>query len=188
MIWVTRFLVLLHIILILVVNMGCSFWAGRGWAWGWVGGQTDSYPFHRNTETQWTWKQDTHTCISDWLILINCSDHQHHHHHHHHHHPHHQEANMEEVPLKPPKPKKPVADGVAIIDCTPYCRPLGLTSPWFRRVWFVKDICGLVSNTPEPLMGRGCSSVGWAFFLLPGSSYLEPTPCFCLPFYLCQLF
>ena len=24
--------------------------------------------------------------------------------------------------------------------------------------------------------------------LLPGSSYLEPTPCFCPPFYLCQLF
>ena len=27
-----------------------------------------------------------------------------------------------------------------------------------------------------------------ALFLLPGSSYLEPTPCFCPPFYLCQLF
>ena len=27
-----------------------------------------------------------------------------------------------------------------------------------------------------------------AIFLLPGSSYLEPTPCFCPPFYLCQLF
>ena len=25
-------------------------------------------------------------------------------------------------------------------------------------------------------------------FLLPGSSYLEPTPCFSPPFYLCQLF
>ena len=24
--------------------------------------------------------------------------------------------------------------------------------------------------------------------VLPGSSYLEPTPCFCLPFYLCQRF
>ena len=27
-----------------------------------------------------------------------------------------------------------------------------------------------------------------ALFLLPGSSYLEPTPCFYPPFYLCQLF
>ena len=27
-----------------------------------------------------------------------------------------------------------------------------------------------------------------ALFLLPGSSCLEPTPCFCPPFYLCQLF
>ena len=27
-----------------------------------------------------------------------------------------------------------------------------------------------------------------ALFLLPGSSYLEPAPCFCPPFYLCQLF
>ena len=53
---------------------------------------------------------------------------------------------MEEVPAKPTKPKKPVADGVAIIDCSSYFRPFGLTSPWFRRVWFVKDICGLVSN------------------------------------------
>ena len=25
-------------------------------------------------------------------------------------------------------------------------------------------------------------------FLLPGSSYLEPAPCFCLSFYLCQFF
>ena len=33
------------------------------------------------------------------------------------------------------------------------------------------------------------SEVLWsALFLLPGSSYLEPTPCFCPPFYLCQLF
>ena len=27
-----------------------------------------------------------------------------------------------------------------------------------------------------------------ALFLLPGSCYWEQTPCFCLPFYLCQLF
>ena len=33
------------------------------------------------------------------------------------------------------------------------------------------------------------NKVQWsALFLLPGSSYLEPTPCFCPPFYLCQLF
>ena len=85
-----------------------------------------------------------------FFCCTDCSDHHHqHHHHHHHHHPHHQhqETYMEEVPLKPPKAKKPVADGVAIIDCTPYCRHFGLTSPWFRRVWFVKDICGLVSST-----------------------------------------
>ena len=39
-----------------------------------------------------------------------------------------------------------------------------------------------VQNTIPP------NKVLWsAFFLLPGSSYLEPTPCFCPPFYLCQL-
>ena len=27
---------------------------------------------------------------------------------------------------------------------------------------------------------------GSAFFLLPGSKYLEPTPCFCLSFWICQ--
>ena len=40
-----------------------------------------------------------------------------------------------------------------------------------------------VQNTIVP------NKVLWsALFLLPGSSYLEPTPCFCPPFYLCQLF
>ena len=40
-----------------------------------------------------------------------------------------------------------------------------------------------VQNTILP------NKVMWsALFLLTGSSYLEPTPCFCLPFYLCQLF
>ena len=32
------------------------------------------------------------------------------------------------------------------------------------------------------------SKVLWSeLFLLPGCSYLEPTPCFCPPFYVCQL-
>ena len=40
-----------------------------------------------------------------------------------------------------------------------------------------------VQNTILP------NKVLWsALFLIPGSSYLEPTPCFCPPFYLCQLF
>ena len=40
-----------------------------------------------------------------------------------------------------------------------------------------------VQNTILP------NKVLWsALFLLPGSSYLEPTPCFCPPSYLCQLF
>ena len=40
-----------------------------------------------------------------------------------------------------------------------------------------------VQNTILP------NKVLWsALFLLPGSSYLKPAPCFCLPFYLCQLF
>ena len=40
-----------------------------------------------------------------------------------------------------------------------------------------------VQNTVLP------NKVLWsALFLLPGSSYLELTPCFCPPFYLCQLF
>ena len=39
-----------------------------------------------------------------------------------------------------------------------------------------------VQNTILP------NKVLWsALFLLPGSSYLEPTPCFCPPFCLCQL-
>ena len=40
-----------------------------------------------------------------------------------------------------------------------------------------------VQNTIIP------NKVLWsALFLLPGSSYLEPAPCFCPPFYFCRLF
>ncbi|KAK7115485.1 hypothetical protein V1264_001342 [Littorina saxatilis] len=74
---------------------------------------------------------------------------------HHHHSPYHgQETYLEDIPLKPPKAKKPVPDGVTTIDCTPYFKCLGLTSPWLRRVWFVKDICGLV-----------CAVITWMLLL-----------------------
>lgn len=77
-----------------------------------------------------------------------------------HHHQHGQESGqMEGPPLKAPKPRKQVEDGVTTIDCTPFCRHLGLGGPAFRRVWFVKDICGLV-----------CAVITW--FLLLYAEYV----------------
>ena len=58
--------------------------------------------------------------------------------------------------------------------------PLSLHS-FLAAPLFCRHPC--VQNTILP------NKVQWsALFLLPGSSYLKPAPCFCLPFYLCQLF
>ncbi|KAH3772641.1 hypothetical protein DPMN_173982, partial [Dreissena polymorpha] len=45
------------------------------------------------------------------------------------------------------KPRKPVADGMVIIDCGPYLRRCGLHKcipKDSRTAWFVKDICGVI--------------------------------------------
>lgn len=54
---------------------------------------------------------------------------------------------LEGVP-KSNKSKKggPVDDGVTTVDCTSLCRCFGYSRPWLRRVWFVRDVCGLVSS------------------------------------------
>ena len=45
------------------------------------------------------------------------------------------------------KGKNLAMERVKIIDCSAYCGPLVMKYPMLRRLWLVKDICGLVSYT-----------------------------------------
>lgn len=43
-----------------------------------------------------------------------------------------------------PGDKSSYEDSVVVMDCTPFWRRLGITWPQCARVWFVKDICGII--------------------------------------------
>ena len=47
-------------------------------------------------------------------------------------------------PHKKKKPDKPQAESVVYLDLSRFFRPFGYVNPSLRRVWFVKDICGIV--------------------------------------------
>ena len=49
--------------------------------------------------------------------------------------------------MKPEKPRRPVEDGMVIVDCGPCLRRCGLHRLIPKEnssVWFVKDICGII--------------------------------------------
>lgn len=50
-------------------------------------------------------------------------------------------------PQQPQKPRRPVEDGVMVVDCGPFLRRFGLhrlIPKESSSVWFVKDICGVI--------------------------------------------
>ena len=51
-----------------------------------------------------------------------------------------------------------------------------------------RQLCSSTDTRVFRIPSFRTKSCGQRSLLLPGSSYLELTPCFCLPFYLCQLF
>ena len=44
----------------------------------------------------------------------------------------------------PASTRRPVPDGITIIDCTKFFRRLGFTRPPIHHMWCVKDICGVI--------------------------------------------
>lgn len=59
----------------------------------------------------------------------------------------HHEQEKDPMLIQQQKPRKPVEDGVVMYDCSPCLRRFGLhrlIPKESSRVWFVKDICGVI--------------------------------------------
>ena len=71
------------------------------------------------------------------------------------------------------KPRRPVEDGVVIIDCGPYLRRCGLhrlIPKESSTVWFVKDICGVICVILTWLLIVYAEYVVMFIMLLPNSN------------------
>ena len=84
-------------------------------------------------------------------------------------------------------PNLPTSHLMTYASCSGYLlsRELNTSCQPFRTFHLYAPSRQLCSSADTILPNK----VQWsALFLLPGSSYLEPAPCFCLSFYLCHFF
>lgn len=71
--------------------------------------------------------------------------------------------------------RRPAEDTVVIVDCTPFCKRLGLMWPEGQQLWFVKDICGVICAVFTWMLVGYAEFVVLFVMLIPGTSTVYAT-------------
>ncbi|XP_064611288.1 LOW QUALITY PROTEIN: palmitoyltransferase ZDHHC3-like [Liolophura sinensis] len=71
--------------------------------------------------------------------------------------------------------RRPAEDTVVIVDCTPFCKRLGLMWPEGQQLWFVKDICGVICAVFTWMLVGYAEFVVLFVMLIPGTSAVYAT-------------